>query len=283
MIQVGQWNRLRVERIKEAGAYLNDGAGGILLPRRFVPRGTQPGDELTVFVYHDSEDRPVATTQQPRAVVGDIALLQVVGTSRHGAFLHWGLMKDLLVPKNKQLEPMRLGGWYLVHVYVDEKTGRIAASQYLEHLLSNDVLTVKEKEPVELLVYRKTDLGYVMIINKRHTGLLHFSDVFRELEVGERLVGFIKKIRPDHKIDLGIGRPGYLRVEDAAARILRLLHENHGYLPYHDKSDPDAIYEFFGMSKKAFKMAVGKLYKERKIELTGNGIKATEHAQQYNA
>lgn len=273
MVQVGQYNQLRVERLKDAGAYLNDGASGILLPKRFVPRGTKPGDELTVFIYHDSDDRLIATTQQPKAVAGDIALLQVVGTSKHGAFLDWGLMKDLLVPNNKQLEPMRLGGWYLVHVYVDEKTGRIAGSQYLEHLLSNDVLTVKEKDAVELLVYRKTDLGYVMIINKQHTGLLHFSDVFRELEVGDRIEGYVKNIRPDHKIDLAAGRPGYQRVEDEATRILRLLNENHGYLPYHDKSDPDAIYEFFGMSKKAFKMAVGKLYKERSIELTGTGIR----------
>lgn len=276
MIQAGQYNRLTVDRIKEAGVFLNDGQQGILLPKRFVPKGTRVGDELTVFVYHDSDDRLIATTQHPKAVVGDIAMLRVVDTSAHGAFLDWGLMKDLFVPKSKQLSPMRLGGEYLVHLYIDEKTGRVAASQYLEHLLSNEELTVKEKDVVQLIVYRKTDLGYVMIINNKHLGLLHFNEVFRDLQVGDRLEGYIKTIRPDLKIDLTLGKPGYQRVEDEASKILRLLQEHNGYLPYHDKSDPDAVYAFFGMSKKAFKMAAGKLYKERKIELTKTGMKLTD-------
>lgn len=276
MIQPGQYNRLTVDRMKEAGAFLNDGKQGLLLPKRFVPKGTRVGDELTVFVYHDSDDRLIATTQHPKAVVGDIALLKVVGNSPHGAFLDWGLMKDLFVPKSKQISPMRLGGEYLVQLYIDEQTGRIAANQYLEHLLSNEELTVKEKEVVQLIVYRKTDLGYVMIINNKHIGLLHFNEVFRELEVGDRMEGYIKTIRPDHKIDLTLGKPGYQRVEDESSKILRLLQEHNGYLPYHDKSDPDEIYAFFGMSKKAFKMAVGKLYKERKVELTTTGIKQAE-------
>ncbi len=273
MIRPGHYNRLTVDRMKEAGAFLNDGKQGLLLPKRFVPKGTRVGDELTVFVYHDSDDRLIATTQQPKAVVGDIALLKVVGNSPHGAFLDWGLMKDLFVPKSKQISPMRLGGEYLVQLYIDEQTGRIAASQYLEHLLSNEELTVKEKEVVQLIVYRKTDLGYVMIINNKHIGLLHFNEVFQELEVGDQLEGYIKTIRPDQKIDLTLGKPGYQRVEDESSKILRLLQEHNGYLPYHDKSDPDEIYSFFGMSKKAFKMAVGKLYKERKIELTTTGIR----------
>ena len=276
MIRPGHYNRLTVDRMKEAGAFLNDGKQGLLLPKRFVPKGTRVGDELTVFVYHDSDDRLIATTQQPKAVVGDIALLKVVGNSPHGAFLDWGLMKDLFVPKSKQISPMRLGGEYLVQLYIDEQTGRIAASQYLEHLLSNEELTVKEKEVVQLIVYRKTDLGYVMIINNKHIGLLHFNEVFRELEVGDQLEGYIKTIRPDQKIDLTLGKPGYQRVEDESSKILRLLQEHNGYLPYHDKSDPDEIYSFFGMSKKAFKMAVGKLYKQRKIELTQTGMKQTE-------
>ncbi|HMO34283.1 MAG TPA: S1-like domain-containing RNA-binding protein [Lacibacter sp.] len=273
MIQAGNYNRLQVQRLKEAGAYLDDGASGILLPKRFVPRGTRVGDELTVFVYHDSEDRLIATTQHPRAVVGDIALLKVVGNSPHGAFLDWGLMKDLFVPKSKQRTPMRLGGEYLVYLYVDAQTGRVAASQYIEHLLSNEPLTVKEKEVVELLVYRETEIGYEMIINNRHTGLLHFNEVYRPLRTGDRVEGYIKTIRPDHKIDLTLGRPGYTRVEDEAGKILRQLEKNNGFLPYHDKSGADAIYEEFGMSKKAFKMAVGKLYKERIIELVNGGIR----------
>ncbi len=276
MIQAGQYHNLKVLRIKEAGAYLDDGNQGILLPKKETPHGSKPGDELTVFVYHDSEDRPIATTRHPKAVVGDIVKLKVVGNSMVGTFLDWGLMKDLLVPKSKQISPMRLGGEYLVHVYLDEKTGRVAASQYLEHLLSNDELSVKEKDAVQLTVYRKTDLGFVMIINNQHTGLLHFNDVFRELEIGEQIEGYIKTIRADHKIDLAVGKPGYQRVEDETGKIIRLLHEKDGFLPYHDKTDPETIYEVFGMSKKAFKMALGKLYKEKKIHLLDNGIKLVD-------
>lgn len=265
-----------VDRIKDAGAFLNDGKEGILLPKRFVPRGTKPGDELTVFVYHDSENRLIATTQHPKAVVGDFAVLKVVGNSPHGAFLDWGLMKDLLVPKSKQISPMRLGGEYLVHLYIDEQTGRIAASQYIEHLLSNDELTVKEKDAVELIVYRKTEIGYSVIINKKHIGLLYFDEVFRELNIGDKAEGFIKTIRPDNKIDVVLGKQGYQKVDDETETILRLLDQHNGYLPYHDKSDPDDIYRVFGMSKKTFKMTVGKLYKDRKIELTKTGIKKLE-------
>jgi hypothetical protein len=182
MIQVGNYNQLTVQRLKDAGAYLDDGKEGILLPKRFVARGTKAGDELTVFIYHDGEDRLIATTQHPKAIVGDIALLKVVGTSSHGAFLDWGLMKDLFVPRSKQISPMRLGGEYLVHLYIDEQTGRIAASQYIEHLLSNENLTVKELDIVDLIVYRETELGYAVIINNKHIGLLYFNEVFQPLQ-----------------------------------------------------------------------------------------------------
>jgi hypothetical protein len=276
MIQVGNYNRLTVQRLKDAGAYLDDGKEGILLPKRFVARGTKAGDELTVFIYHDGEDRLIATTQHPKAIVGDIALLKVVGTSSHGAFLDWGLMKDLFVPRSKQISPMRLGGEYLVHLYIDEQTGRIAASQYIEHLLSNENLTVKELDIVDLIVYRETELGYAVIINNKHIGLLYFNEVFQPLQIGDKLQGFIKTIREDGKIDVAPGKPGYQKVEDEAAKIMRLLKEHNGYLPYHDKSEPEAIYDFFGMSKKVFKMTVGKLYKEKKIELTQTGIRSVE-------
>ncbi len=276
MIEAGQYNRLIVQRFKDAGAFLDDGKEGLLLPKRYVPQGTEVGDELTVFVYHDSEDRLIATTEHPFAVVGDIAFLKVVGLSEHGAFLDWGLMKDLFVPRSKQVSPMRLGGEYLVHVYIDEQTGRIAASQYIEQMLSNENLELKELDVVELMVFRETELGYSVIINNKHEGLLYFSDVFQPLAVGEKLEGFIKTIREDGKIDVAPGKPGYLKVEDEADKILRLLNKNNGYLPYHDKSAPEDIYKFFGMSKKVFKMTVGKLYKEKKVELTKTGIKLLE-------
>lgn len=278
MIQVGNYNRLIVQRIKDAGAYLDDGKEGILLPKRFVPRGTKVDDELTVFIYHDGEDRLIATTQNPTAVVGDIAFLKVVGNSSHGAFLDWGLMKDLFVPKSKQISPMRLGGEYLVHLYIDTQTGRIAASQYIEHLLSNEELTVKEKDEVELIIYRETELGWAVIINNKHLGLLYANEVFQPLQVGDKVQGFIKQIREDGKIDVALGKLGYNKVEDEATKILRLLEEHNGYLPYHDKSEPEVIYNFFGMSKKVFKMTVGKLYKERKIALTKTGMQLMEES-----
>jgi uncharacterized protein len=279
MIRIGEYNTLTVQRELSMGLIFDDGGEGILLPKRFVPRHAKPGDQLKVFLYHDSEDRIIATTQEPKGVLGDIVLLQVVSLTPQGAFLDWGLMKDIFVPKSKQLSGMRLGGDYLVRIYLDEQTGRLAATEKIEPTLSNENLTVKDNDLVDLTVYRRTDIGYVVIINNRHTGVLHFNEIYRDIKVGDRFPGFIKNILPadqapsgETQIDVAAGRPGYNRVEDAADKVLRLLKENKGRLPYHDKSDPEAIYSFFGMSKKTFKMTTGKLYKERKITLTDNGI-----------
>ncbi|ULQ55209.1 S1-like domain-containing RNA-binding protein [Flavihumibacter rivuli] len=276
MVKVGEYNTLKVMRAVAFGLYLDDGGEGILLPKRFVPQDAKVGDELRVFVYHDSEDRLIATTQQPKGVVGDIVSLRAVTVTKQGAFLDWGLMKDIFVPKSKQLMGMREGANYIVKIYIDEQTGRVAATEKIEPFLSNDELTVKEHDAVDLLVYRRTDIGYVVIINNRHTGVLHFNDIYRNLSVGDKVKGFIKAIREENKIDVALGEKGYQRVEGESEKILRLLRENDGYLPYHDKSDPEEIYDFFGMSKKTFKMTVGKLYKERKIELTQTGIKLME-------
>lgn len=273
MIQIGNYNTLTVQREVSFGVYLDDGKEGILLPKRFVPEGTKIGDAIEVFLYHDGEDRLIATTQKPFAVVGDIAYLKVVTVTPQGAFLDWGLMKDLFVHRSKQLTGMRVGGAYLVKLYLDEQTGRMAATEKIEPFLSNDVLTVKEGDVVQLIVYRRTDIGYLMIINAQHTGVLHFSDIFRNIQVGDKMTGFIKTIRDENKIDLAVGTQGYKRVEDEAGKIIRLLNENDGYLPYYDKSDAEDIYAFFGMSKKTFKMTIGALYKQRKIELTQSGIK----------
>ena len=176
------------------------------------------------------------------------------------------------------MQPM---GYYLVKIVMDEQTGRLAATEKFDSFLSNETLTVKEMDLVDLLVYRRSDLGYVVIINNKHTGLLHFNEVYRPIEIGDRFPGFIKKILPENKsdgyrIDVAAGKPGYNRVEDESAKVLRLLKENDGYLPYHDKSSPENIYSFFGMSKKTFKMTTGKLYKERKLEFTQTGIKLLE-------
>lgn len=276
MIKIGEYNVLKVIKEKSMGVFLDDGDIGILLPKRFVPAGTRIGDELKVFLYHDGEDRPIATTQQPLGVLGDIVKLKVVSTNSHGAFLDWGLMKDLFIPRSKQKSFMQPMGYYLVKIVMDEQTGRLAATEKFDSFLSNETLTVKEMELVDLLVYRRSDLGYVVIINNKHTGLLHFNEVYRPIEIGDRFPGFIKKILPENKIDVAAGKPGYNRVEDESDKVLRLLKENDGYLPYHDKSSPEDIYSFFGMSKKTFKMTTGKLYRERKIEFTQTGIKLHE-------
>jgi len=279
MTRVGEYNTLKVKKELDFGLILDDGRDGILLPKRFVPRGARIGDDLTVFLYHDGEDRLIATTQHPKGILGDVVKLQVVSVTPQGAFLDWGLMKDLFVPKSKQLSGMRLGGDYMVKIYLDEHTGRLAATEKIEPFLSNENLTVKEKDTVDLTVLRRTDIGYVVIINNRHTGVLHFNEIFREIAVGDRFEGFIKNITPAEKspsgetqIDVVAGKSGYERTEDAAAKILRLLKENKGHLPYHDKSDPEIIYSFFGMSKKTFKMTIGRLYKEKKIVITEKGI-----------
>ncbi len=276
MVRIGEYNNLKVLRVVDFGVYLDDEKEGILLPKRFVPEGVEAGDTLKVFVYHDSEDRVIATTLEPKGAVGDIVKLRAVDVTPQGAFLDWGLMKDIFVPKSQQLMRMIPGGDYLVKIYIDERTGRVAATEKIDQFLDNDHLTVKEMELVELVVYRRTDIGYLVIINNRHTGVLHFNEVFRVIETGDKLQGFIKKITPDNKIDVVVGKPGYGKVEDETGKILRLLQENNGYLPYHDKSDPDEIYNFFGMSKKTFKMTTGNLYKQRKLEFTKTGIKLLE-------
>jgi predicted RNA-binding protein (virulence factor B family) len=276
MMKVGDYNTLKVLRAVDFGVYLDDGIEGILLPKRFMPEGLSIGNEVKVFVYHDSEGRLLATTQQPKGVVGDIVKLKAVTVTKQGAFLDWGLMKDIFVPKSKQLSGMHEGAEYLVKIYIDEQTGRVAATEKIEPFLSNEQLTIKENDMVDLVVYRRTDIGYLVIINNKHTGVLHFNEIFQSIGVGDKMKGFIKTIRPENKIDVVVGKPGYDRVEDEASKILRLLHENNGYLPYHDKSDPEEIYSFFGMSKKAFKMATGSLYKQQKISFTKTGIKLVE-------
>ena len=278
MVKTGEYNFLKVIKEKAMGVFLDDGDIGILLPKRFVPPGTKIGDEVKVFLYHDGEDRIIATTQKPLGTLGDIVKLKAVSTNPQGAFLDWGLMKDLFVPRSKQLNFMRINGEYIVKIMIDEQTGRLYATEKIEPFLSNKELAVKELEQIDLLVYRKTNLGYVVIINNMHTGLLHFNEIYRPIEIGDRFPGFIKKIYPvneagEFNIDVAAGKPGYGRVEDESSKVLRLLQENNGYLPYHDKSSPEDIYSFFSMSKKTFKMTTGKLYRERKIELTKTGIK----------
>jgi predicted RNA-binding protein (virulence factor B family) len=276
MIKVGDFNDLKVSREVDFGVYLDDGKDGILLPKRYVPAGAKVGDVVRVFIYHDSDDRLIATTQQPKGLVGEIVRLKAVSVTSQGAFLDNGLMKDLFVPRSKQLTQMYPNEYYIVRIYLDERTGRMTATEKIEQFLSNDSLTVKEMDLVNLMVLRRTEIGYVMIINHRHTGVLHFNEVFRDISIGDSFKGFIKKIYPDNRIDVVVGKPGYQKVEDEVQKVLDLLEENNGYLPYNDKSNPDDIYSFFGMSKKTFKMTTGNLYKQRKIEFTKTGIRLVQ-------
>lgn len=276
MVKMGEYNVLKVIKEKSMGLFLDDGDAGILLPKRFVPAGTKIGDELEVFLYHDGEDRPIATTQKPLGVLGDIVKLKAISVTHQGAFLDWGLMKDLFIPKSKIVGFMAANGEYLVKIVKDEQTGRLAATQKLEPFLSNEELTIKVKDEVELIVYRQTDIGYEVIINNVHKGILHNNEIYRNINIGDRFKGFIKNILPENKIDVAAGKPGYNRVEDESEKILRLLKENDGYLPYHDKSSPEDIYSFFAMSKKTFKMTTGSLYKQQKISFTKTGIQLVE-------
>ncbi len=276
MIKTGDYNLLKVLRKVDFGVYLDDGQEGILLPKRFVPEGLNEGDELNVFVYHDGEDRLIATTQKPLGIVDDFVKLKTVSVTDQGAFMDWGLMKDLFVPKSQQITGMRPMGEYLVKIYRDEQTGRAAATERVEQFLSNENLTIAETEEVDLIVLRRTDIGYLMIINNQHTGVLHLNEVYRTIGTGDKFKGYIKKIYPDNRIDVVAGKMGYNRVEGEADKVLRLLKENDGYLPYNDKSDPEDIYVFFGMSKKTFKMTTGNLYRERKITFEQTGIKIAE-------
>lgn len=271
MLNAGYKYELELVKFVDFGAYLNADGDEILLPKRFIPREAAIGDRIPVFLYHDGEGRIIATTQEPKAVVGEIVMLECVDTTKMGAFLSFGIMKDLFVPVSQQADRMEVGEEYLVQVYLDEQTGRIAGTEKFRDLLQNEEVALKEGDEVGFTVWQKTDIGYKCIINHRHIGVVHFADTIRDLEYGEVLRGFVKKITEDHKIDLVPGKKGYQKVENEAGKILNALLDAGGFLPYNDKTEPEKIYEVFDMSKKTFKMTIGKLYKERKIEITKAG------------
>jgi len=276
MVNIGQYNTLKVVKEVDFGMYLDGGTDEILLPKRYVPKDLKVDDELEVFIYHDNEGRLVATTAKPIATVGEIAMMEVADANDSGAFVKWGIMKDVFVPISQQERRMRPGDKRLVYLFIDQKTGRVTGTEKIDKYLSNYELSIKEGDSVTVLVYQKTEIGYKVIINSKHLGVLHYNEVFKELEVGDKANGFIKTIRPGNKIDVSLGSKGYARIPDEEQHILTLLQNNNGYLPYNDKSAPEDIYEFFGMSKKTFKMALGGLYKKRQIIFTQTGTKLVE-------
>lgn len=274
MAEIGVLNYLRVVKEVDFGVYLDGGEHGeILLPRRYVPANCKVNDNIMVFIYLDSEDRLIATTEKPYAMVGDFALLKVVAVNSVGAFLDWGLPKDLLVPFSKQSSNMEKGKSYIVRVYVDKQSNRIAGSTRLDRYLDNDTGSFHAGQEVELLICNQTDIGYKAIINGTHWGVLYSNEVFQSLKRGQKTEGYIKKVRDDNKIDLCLQKPGYEKVDDITETILNVLKKKGGFLPVTDKSSPEIIYKLFGVSKKTYKKAIGAIYRKRLITIENNGIK----------
>jgi predicted RNA-binding protein (virulence factor B family) len=266
MAELGHYNKLRIIRRVDIGVFLDgDQFGDILLPRKYAPESMRIGDEVDVFLYNDSEDRIIATTLQPKTQVGECAYLKVVSTNRFGAFLDWGLPKDLLVPFSEQQNPMQQGYSYSVYVFVDEETQRIAASTKLEQHLSVDVSAFKPRQEVSLLIYGKSDLGFKAIINGTHLGQLFEGETFQRLHFGEQVKGYIRQLRSDGKIDLMLQLPSELTRDNLGKSIIDHLQQHDGVSTLTDKSPPDDIYQAFGVSKASYKKALGQLYKKRQI------------------
>jgi predicted RNA-binding protein (virulence factor B family) len=274
MVQIGKMNTLSIKGTQVYGIHLDGGdSGDILLRDKSAAQKYQSGDEIDVFVYVDREQRLLGTTQKPYAMVGEFALLRVVADSAAGAFMGWGLENDLFVPKSEQQDNMREGKSYVVHLFLSEKHNRITASSKLDKFLDLQPPEYEEGEEVDLIVYSKTDLGYGAVVNGSHTGMIYQNEVFQKLGIGQRLKGYIKKIREDLKIDLRLQQTGYQVVDGISQSILETIKDNGGTIGVTDKSPPEEIYALFGVSKKVFKKAIGGLYKKKLIIIETDALK----------
>ncbi|TXD81324.1 GntR family transcriptional regulator [Subsaximicrobium wynnwilliamsii] len=275
MIRIGDYNTLEIIRESEQGLYLGDGEEKeILLPNRYVPEAFKIWDKIEVFVYLDNEERPVAVTDEPYIIRDDFAMLRCNQVTAHGAFLDWGLVKELFCPFKEQAFKMKAGGWYLVHCYLDDESNRLVASSKTNRFLDNATLTVQEFDEVDLIVSHPSDMGMNVIVNNQHHGLIFNDNIFKDLSVGDRLKGYVKKIRPDNKLDIVLGKIGYRKIEPNADLIVEHLENSRdGFIPLNDKSDPNAIKNELQMSKKTFKKAIGTLYKQRVISIDNDGIR----------
>ena len=244
----------------------------VLLPNRYVPKEFNIWDKLEVFVYLDNEERLVAVTDKPYITKGEFALLRCNAVTKHGAFLDWGMVKELFCPFKEQVFKMKKGSWYLVYCYLDEVTNRLVASSKTNRFLNNKELTVKQFEEVDLIVSHPSDIGMNVIVDKKHLGLIYNDNIFMDLSIGDQLKGVVKKIRPGNKLDIALCQIGYRNIEPNAEKILHLLKDNSGFLNLTDKSDPDDIKDVLHMSKKSFKKAVGSLYKQKQIIIKEDGI-----------
>lgn len=274
MIEIGKYNKLTIVKDLDFGVYLDGGNDlEILLPARYVPKNIKPGDEVEVFIYHDNEGRLIATTARPKAIVGEFQFMEVKSVNNTGAFLDWGIMKDLLVPFKEQKTTMVEGRWYLVYVRIDNVTGRIMASARIERFLNNTIPTYEFNQEVDLLIADEVEIGYKVIVNNLHWGMVYHNEVFTRLEKGQHLKGYIKEIREDEKIDVSLTPLGYQKIGGITGIILDTLKAQGGYIAVHDKSDPELIYSLFCCSKKAFKQAIGALYKQQLISIEKEGIR----------
>ncbi|MDO4181788.1 MAG: S1-like domain-containing RNA-binding protein [Bacteroidales bacterium] len=273
-IQLGKYNRLEVVKEVDFGVYLNGGEEGeILLPARYVPEGCKPGDVLEVFIYLDSEERLVATTLHPLVQVGEFAYLEVAWVNEFGAFLNWGLMKDLFVPFREQKMKMQKGRSYMIHAHLDEDSYRIMASAKVEHYLSKEHPDYQPGQEVDILVWQKTELGFKVIVENKFGGLIYRNEIFQPVEPGMKLKAYIKQVREDGKIDLALQQAGARKVDDFSEVLLQYIKEHDGHTTLNDKSVAEEIYDTFGVSKKTFKKAVGDLYKRRLVVLEEEGIR----------
>ena len=277
MLKLGKINRLEVYRMVDFGAYLADDDEEVLLPRKFVPEGTKVGTVLDVFLYLDSEDRPVATTQTPKAQVGDTAFLEVTDVNDIGAFLDWGLDKDLFVPFREQKERMIKGKSYPVRIVLDKVSGRIFGSSRM-HVFAKKIHedNFKTGQEVEILVCYENEKSFNVLINNEYLGMLYKSDLKRKIKPGDILTAYVSQLRPDKKIDISLRKPGFFGVIKEKPMILEKLEEAGGFLPYNSKSSPQEIEDFFHISKRVFKQAIGNLYKERRIVIDEKGIKLSK-------
>ena len=276
-IKLGDYNRLTIVKEVDFGMYLDGGdEGEILLPKRYVPENCKPGDELEVFLYLDQDERLIATTQQPLAKVGEFACLEVAWVNQYGAFLNWGLMKDLFCPFHEQKQRMEIGNRYVVAVFIDEESYRIAASAKVEHFFATDFPPYQPGEKVDLLVWQTTDLGFKVIIDNAYPGLVYRSQVFKSIRIGDCLQGYIMGVRPDGKIDVSLQPHGRQQTTDFAETLLQYLKDHDGFCELGDKSDAQDIKHRFEVSKKVYKKAIGDLYRRRLITLEDAGIRLFE-------
>ncbi len=275
MLKAGRNHTLTVSRISDYGLYLeNEDHDEVLLPNRYVSLSDKPGDTKEVFVYHDSEDRLVATTETPLLRVGEAGFLKVVDKTVHGAFLDWGLTgKDLFLPNRNQQGGILAGHSYLVYLYEDSVTGRCVATNKLKTFIDNDEITVRPREEIDLLVASESPIGYRVIVNNRHWGMIYRNQIFRPVAVGDRLRGYVRRITEEKRIDISLQQTGYAQVKDSARTLLQLLRDNGGHLPLNDASDPAEVQRLTAMSKKVFKRSVGMLLKQGDVEMTDREIK----------